>query len=78
MNVAPCSDCGSRDLRTTTADAGGSRGPDLLPGVSGWFVPAKFDVVVCCNCGLTRFFVPQETIDKVAKSALWERPSTSR
>jgi predicted nucleic-acid-binding Zn-ribbon protein len=74
MNLAPCSDCGSGDLRSTTTDAIGSFGPDLLPGVSGLFSRAKFNVVVCCNCGLTRFFVAREAIDKLAKSALWERP----
>ena len=49
-------------------------GPDLLPGASGVFHLARFDVVVCCSCGLTRFFAPRETVDKVAKSALWEKP----
>ena len=70
MHVAPCSDCGSSDLRVTTTDAV----PDLLPGASGVFHPVKFDVVVCCSCGLTRFFAPREAVDKLAKSALWEKP----
>ena len=73
MNVAPCSNCGGDDLRTTTTKAVGAYGPDLLPGASGWFREAEFQVVVCCNCGLTRFFVSGEAIDKVAKSALWDR-----
>jgi hypothetical protein len=74
MDLAPCSNCGSRDLRSTTADAVGHFGPDLLPGVSGIFRGAEFIVVVCCNGGLTRFFAPREAIDKLANSALWERP----
>ena len=41
---------------------------------SGVFHLAKFDVVVCCSCGLTRLFAPREAVDKLAKSALWEKP----
>jgi hypothetical protein len=74
MKVAPCSNCGSGDLRITSTDAVGHLGPDLLPGVSGVFNLARFDVVVCCSCGLTRFSAPREVVDKVAKSALWEKP----
>ena len=74
MRVAPCSNCGSSDLRVTTTDVGGHLGPDLLPGTSGLFHPARFDVVVCCSCGLTRFFAAREAVDKLATSALWEKP----
>ena len=74
MHVAPCSNCGSGDLRVTTTDAASHFGPDLLPGASGVFHLAKFAVVVCCSCGLTRFFAPREAVDKLAKSALWEKP----
>ena len=49
-------------------------GRNLLPGAGGVFHLAKFDVVVCCSCGLTRFFAPREAVDKLAKSALWEKP----
>src|SRR5262245_41345369 len=72
MNVGPCSHCGSSDLRTTTANAVGAAGPDWLPEASGWITPAKFQVVGCCKCGLTRFFAPQEELDRIAKSAWWE------
>ena len=44
MHVAPCSNCGSSDLRVTTTDAVGHFRPDLLPGASGVFHLAKFDV----------------------------------
>jgi len=74
MNVAPCPNCGGNDLRSTTADAVGATGPDLLPGASGWgLIPATFEVVVCCTCGLSRFFAPPRAIEKIAKSALWDR-----
>jgi predicted nucleic-acid-binding Zn-ribbon protein len=74
MQVTPCPNCGSGDLRSTTTDAVGHTGPDLLPGASGVFQLAKFDLVVCCGCGLTRFFAPGEAIDKIARSALWKQP----
>ncbi len=74
MQVAPCPNCGSDDLRRTTTDAVGHFGPDLLPGTSGVFQLAQFDLVVCCGCGLTRFFAPPKAVEKVVKSALWKRP----
>ena len=70
MRVAPCSNCGSSDLRVTPTDAVGLFGPDLLPGASGVFDRAKIDIVVCCSCGCTRFFAPREAVDKLAK-LLW-------
>ncbi len=77
MNIGRCSNCGGSDLRTTTVDAAGGCGPDLLPGAGGWFRSAKFEIVVCCSCGLTRFFAPEQEIEKIAKSASWERPGVS-
>ena len=74
MHVAPCSNCGSSDLRVTRTDAVSPYGPDLLPGASSLFHHAKFDVVVCCSCGLTRFFAPREAVEKLAQSARWEKP----
>ena len=72
MKVAPCSNCGSDDLRSTTADARGGLGPDLLPGL-GSFYRATFRVVVCCHCGLTRLFASEEAVDKVRQSTIWQR-----
>ncbi len=70
MKVKDCPNCGGTDLRITIADATGGDGPDLLPRVGGFFRRAEFAVVVCCSCGLTRFFVLQEEIEKV--KAMWE------
>jgi hypothetical protein len=70
VNVRDCPNCSSSDLRITVADAMGGEGPDLLPGVGGFFRRAQFAVVVCCGCGLTRFFVTQEEIEKVRQK--WE------
>ena len=73
MRVTPCPNCASDDLRATTADASSHFGPDLLPGTRGIFGQNTFEVVVCCNCGLTRFFASHEDVEKLLKSALWHR-----
>jgi hypothetical protein len=62
MKVAPCPNCTSDDLRTTTADASNNVGLDLLPGAHGIFNRSTFEVVVCCNCGLTRFFASRQRL----------------
>jgi predicted nucleic-acid-binding Zn-ribbon protein len=72
MQIESCPNCGSGDLRSTTTQAVGHFGPDLLPGASGLFQLAEFHIVVCCSCGLVRFFAPREVIDKLAHSALWK------
>ncbi len=72
MSVASCPNCGNSDLRTTNVKAVGGYGPNLLPGAGGFFRPASFNVVVCCNCGLARFFVTPEEMEKIANSALWD------
>ncbi len=70
VQVKDCPNCGSADSRIRVADAMGGDGPSLLPGVGGFFRRAQFAVVVCCVCGLTRFFVTQEEIEKVR--ARWQ------
>jgi hypothetical protein len=74
MKAAPCPNCGSDDLRATTADASSHFGPDLLPGAHGIFGQSSFEVVVCCDCGLTRFFASPREVERLLKSALWHRP----
>ena len=69
--VAPCPNCTSDDLRATTADASSHLGPDLLPGAHAIFDPGTLEVVVCCNCGLTRFFASHEEVERLLKSARW-------
>lgn len=53
--------------------AGGGYAPNYLPGLGGIFISGKFDVVVCQDCGLTRFFAPMEACAKLQKSDKWER-----
>ncbi len=70
VNVQDCPNCGGSDLRITIADLSSGEGPNLLPRVGGFFARAEFALVVCCGCGLMRFFVTPEEIEKV--KAKWD------
>ena len=72
-NVKPCPECGQKNLFATTANSGGGYGPILLPGLGSLFSMAKFDIVACADCGLTRFFAATEARDKLAASEKWQR-----
>lgn len=74
-----CSECGAAALYRTTTNSGGGYGPALLPGLerpfsmgaffSGTF--AKFDVVVCAECGLTRFYADLDARAKLPTATGW-------
>ena len=42
-------------------------GPNLLPGVGGFF-GGKFDVYVCASCGHTAFFVRDKHLKEFGSS----------
>ena len=72
-NVAPCPGCGSRTLyRSQEVDSGGSGGPDFLPGLGRFILSAKFVVVVCRDCGLTRFYAEPEARKKLGEAKKWK------
>lgn len=74
MKWGPCPQCGGADLyRSIPIDSGGSRAPNLLPGLGKWFAFAKFHLVVCQSCGLTRFFADPEATEKLQSSPEWNR-----
>lgn len=58
-----CQNCGGTELYAKTVSANGDGGPALLP--LGWLAFAAFEVVVCVNCGLTEWYVPQRLLEKV-------------
>jgi predicted nucleic-acid-binding Zn-ribbon protein len=72
-NAKPCPECGQKNLYLATTNAGGGHGPILLPGVNGIFTFAKFQVVVCADCGLTRFFADDQARAKVPTCNKWSR-----
>ena len=71
--VAPCPGCGGRTLyQSKDVDSGGSGGPDFLPGLGKFILSAKFVLVVCRDCGLTRFYAQPEARAKLRDSKKWK------
>lgn len=76
---AKCPECGAESLHRTTTNSGGGYGPVLLPGLerpiswgtffSGTF--AQLTVVVCAECGLTRFYADAEARAKLPQATGW-------
>jgi len=53
--------------------SGGGYAPDYLPGLGRLGRDAKFTVVVCSDCGLTRFFAEPEATARLTNSTKWEK-----
>ncbi len=72
---ATCPECGSRDQYQPLKEigAGGGHAPNFLPGLGKWYEAARFEVVVCADCGLTRFYAAREGREKLRKSGKWRR-----
>ena len=72
-NLVPCPNCGGRTLyRGPATSSGGGHAPNYLPGLGRFIFSAKFVVVVCRDCGLTRFFVAEpEARARLRESGKW-------
>ncbi len=71
---APCPNCAATVLyRTESVSAGGGYAPNYLPGLGTLWKGAKFDVVVCRQCGLTRWFARAEARQRLEQSKKWTR-----
>ena len=74
-HMTPCPTCKSEEvyqykdyIHATTLDG------ELLPKLaSNIFSSAKMRPVVCGNCGLLRFFTPNDVLDKLKESKHWLR-----
>ena len=74
MKIAPCPTCGSDDVyESQPISAGGGYAPNYLPDLGGFWMAAKFRLVLCRACGLTRFFASTEARNKVTDSNKWRR-----
>ena len=72
-NVAPCPNCGGRTLYQGPAtSSGGGHAPNYLPGLGHFPFSARFVLVVCRDCGLTRFFAQPEARAKLKDSGRWK------
>ncbi len=68
-----CPECDGRNLFFTEVSSGGGYGPILLPGLGRLFRLAKFRVLVCEGCGLTRFYAEPNARAKLPTSRRWSR-----
>ena len=69
-----CPECGKGNLyRSAQINAGGGHAPNYLPGLGTFFYSAKFQLVVCRDCGLTRHYASKEARDKLPASTKWTR-----
>jgi predicted nucleic-acid-binding Zn-ribbon protein len=72
-NVTPCPNCKSNTLYCGPAtSSGGGHAPDYLPGLGKFIFSARFVLVVCRDCGLTRFFAQPEARAKLNESSKWK------
>lgn len=74
MAYAACPNCNSTRLykHIKPISAGGGQAPDFLDGLGTFFVAAKFEIVVCTDCGLTRFYALREALEKLRASDKWQ------
>ncbi len=78
-NTKSCPNCGSKTLyHSREVSAGGGYAPNYLPGLARAFAglsrtSERFTLVVCADCGLTRFFARAEARALLADSKEWTR-----
>lgn len=74
QQTTPCPNCeGTTLYRAEGIGAGGGYSPDYLPGLGTFLKGAKFDVVVCRTCGLTRWYAQPEARQRLGDSKKWKR-----
>jgi hypothetical protein len=73
ITVSPCPNCGgTTQFQGPDTSAGGGHAPNYLPGLGGFLRAARFTLVVCRDCGLTRFFASAEARAKLRDSGKWK------
>jgi len=68
-----CPHCDGTSLFEAQACARGGQGPDLLPGLGGFWQGGMFRVVVCSECGATQFFADEKSRGELAHNGKWKR-----
>ena len=69
-----CPECGKANLfRSAELSAGGGHAPNYLPGLGTFFSSAKFQLVVCRDCGLTRFYAGKAARERLPHHTKWTR-----
>jgi predicted nucleic-acid-binding Zn-ribbon protein len=67
-----CPECGGHSIHQNKASSGGWYGPVLLPGLGQFLGYAEFNVRVCADCGLTRFYASPAARAKLRTLNYWE------
>jgi predicted nucleic-acid-binding Zn-ribbon protein len=71
--LSPCPNCGSRALyRSKEVSAGGGYAPNYLPDLGSFWAAERFHLVLCKECGLTRFFASRGATAKLPNSEKWK------
>jgi predicted nucleic-acid-binding Zn-ribbon protein len=73
VNQHICPECKSPNLFCIETNSGGGYGPILLPRLGGFLRMARFCVVVCADCGLTRFYAEPGARAKLPRANGWRR-----
>lgn len=70
-----CPECGKGNVYKSVGEisAGGGHAPNYLPGLGTLLFAAKFHVLVCQDCGLTRYYAAKEGLEKLSRSEKWKR-----
>jgi predicted nucleic-acid-binding Zn-ribbon protein len=79
QDVTPCPNChGTTLYASREISAGGGHAPNYLPGLgSSFLTSARFTLVVCRDCGLTRFFASPQATAKLKESRKWHAVTPS-
>lgn len=78
LDVRPCPNChGTTLYEGPDTSAGGGYAPNYLPQLGRFMRTARFRLVVCRDCGLTRFFAEPEARAKLKESRRWRAVSPS-
>lgn len=76
MNNATCPECYGTELFAAETLSGGLHGPMLLPHLSTGFLKTNFppfNVVVCTDCGLIRFYAEADARQRLRANPKWKR-----
>lgn len=68
-----CPNCQGIEVYESRPVSSGNDGMTLLPGLGGWLTAARFRVIVCRSCGLTRFFADDAARARLQDSSQWTR-----
>jgi predicted nucleic-acid-binding Zn-ribbon protein len=74
LKTTTCPECGHDSLYSSGGvSAGGGYAPNYLPGLGSLFSAPQLTVVVCKDCGLTRFFASSTALAKLSNSEKWHK-----